>query len=348
MITQLCSTLEHGDNLTYEQMSTAMKDILNGKVPDEEIARFLKNLTKKGETDDELVAMLDNMQEFSLHIEPKCKSTIIDVCGTGGDNMRTFNISTTASFVIAASGAAVAKHGNRSVSGVLGSADIFEYFGYDLNLSPQKVSEIIEKFNIGFMFAQKFHPSMRHVANARKLVGGRTAFNILGPLTNPANVKNQLIGVFADDFLERIVRLLKRKGAERIMSVRSKDGLDELSTTSKNQVYFLKNNKIESLILDPEKIGLQKASLKDIQVATKNEAISAFVSTLNNTANRAMIEITALNAAGGIMVANITNDFSTAVDIALDTIKSEKAYKLFESFVGFCGNKDMLKEAELS
>ena len=203
-----------------------MNEIFDGTQNDQDIAEFLKNLTEKGESDDELLAMLNKMEEYSLHISPNCKGKIIDVCGTGGDKLKTFNISTAASFVIAGAGGNVAKHGNRSISGVSGSADIFEYFGFDLNSEPNKVNETIEKFGIGFMFAQKFHPAMKNVAKARKVVGGRTAFNLLGPLTNPAMVKNQLIGVFSENYQERIVKILQRKNAETVMAVRSVDGMD--------------------------------------------------------------------------------------------------------------------------
>jgi anthranilate phosphoribosyltransferase len=290
--------------------------------------------------------MLDTMQKFAIHIFPKHKRTLIDVCGTGGDKMSTFNISTTASFVITAAGGAVAKHGNRSVSSPSGSADIFEYFGYDLNSSAETVTKIIEKFGIGFIFAQKFHPAMKNVAKARKLVGGRTTFNLLGPLSNPANIKNQLIGVYSETLLERLALLLKKQGAQNIMTVISADGLDELSTTSKNKICLLKNGKIKSSILDPQKLGLRKASIKDIQVSTKNEAISAFVSVLNNTANQEMIEITALNAAGGLIISNVVDDFGDGIELALDTIRSGSAYSLFEDFVRFCGDIKKLEGVE--
>jgi anthranilate phosphoribosyltransferase len=346
MIENMLSKLKNQTNLSYNEISEAMENILKGKVSDEETSNFLKYLRDKGESDDELLGMLDKMQSFALQVSPKSKGTIIDVCGTGGDNLQTFNISTTASFVIAAAGGIVAKHGNRSVSGVSGSADIFEYFGYDLNSSPDRVAEIIDKFGIGFMFAQKFHPSMKNVANARKMIGGRTAFNLLGPLSNPAQVKNQLIGVFSDEFLERIVLLLKKRGSENIMTVRSQDGLDELSTTSKNQVYFLKNGIITPMIIDPEKLGLTKPKIKDIQISNKDQAINAFVSVLNNTANNAMIEITALNAAGGLMVANIAKNFEEGIEIALNTIKNGDALKLLENFVRDYGDITKLKEFE--
>jgi len=346
MIDDVLTKLKVGNNLSYDETSVSMESILNGNISDEDTGNFLKYLREKGETDNELLGMLDKMQSFAVHISPKQIGTIIDVCGTGGDNLQTFNISTTASFVIAAAGGIVAKHGNRSVSGVSGSADIFEYFGYDLGSSQERVTEIIDKFGIGFMFAQKFHPAMKNVANARKMIGGRTAFNLLGPLSNPAQVKNQLIGVYDDKFLERLVLLLKKRGSENIMTVRSQDGLDELSTTSKNQVYFLKNNSINKMIIDPQKLGLTKPEIKDIQVTTKDEAVNAFVSVLNNSANKAMIEITALNAAGGLIVANVANDFKDGLEIALDTIKSGMSYSLFEDFVRYCGNIKKLKEFE--
>ena len=346
MIENMLSKLKNQTNLSYNEISESMENILKGKVSDEETSNFLKYLRDKGESDDELLGMLDKMQSFALQVSPKSKGTIIDVCGTGGDNLQTFNISTTASFVIAAAGGIVAKHGNRSVSGVSGSADIFEYFGYDLNSSPDRVAEIIDKFGIGFMFAQKFHPSMKNVANARKMIGGRTAFNLLGPLSNPAQVKNQLIGVFSDEFLERIVLLLKKRGSENIMTVRSQDGLDELSTTSKNLVYFLKNGIITPMTIDPEKLGLTKPQIRDIQISNKDQAINAFVSVLNNTANNAMIEITALNAAGGLMVANIAKNFDEGIEIALNTIKNGDALKLLENFVRDYGDITKLKELE--
>jgi len=182
MISDVISKLEQKTDLTYDQMNLIMAEMLSGKTNDKENFDFLTFLTEKGETDDELLGMLDKMIEFSLKIEPKNKGRVIDICGTGGDNLQTFNISTSASFVVAAAGGIVAKHGNRSSSGVSGSADVFEYFGYDLNAEPAKIADTLEKHNICFMFAQKFHPAMKHVSNARKHLGKRSAFNLLGPL----------------------------------------------------------------------------------------------------------------------------------------------------------------------
>ena len=348
MIEQYTSKLQNKQDLSFDEISQVMEDILKGAVPDEKTATFLKCLREKGESDEELRGMLDKMQSHAVHISPKHGGPIIDVCGTGGDKMKTFNISTAASFVIAAAGGMVAKHGNRSVSGVSGSADIFEYFGYDLNATPERVTEIIEKFGIGFMFAPKFHPAMKNVVNARKMIGGRTAFNLLGPLTNPAQVKHQMIGVFSDEFLPRVISLLKNRGAETIMTVRSADGLDELTTTSKNKICLLKNGQIENIIFDPQNLGLHKGILNDIQISTKEEAITSFVSVLNNTANQTMIEVTALNAAGGLIVSNISNDFKDAIEIALDTIRNGSTYNLFEKFVRYCGDVNKLNGVEKS
>ncbi|MEK0348502.1 MAG: anthranilate phosphoribosyltransferase [Nitrosopumilus sp.] len=343
MISELIKKLQEKTDLTYDEMNNIMTDILSGNTNITENADFLSSLSEKGETDDELLGMLDKMQELSLKIEPK-NAKIIDMCGTGGDKLQTFNVSTTASFVVAAAGGIVAKHGNRSTSGVSGSADIFEYFGYDLNQEPSQIVQVLEKHKICFMFAQKFHPAMRHVSQARKQLGKRTAFNLLGPLSNPARVKNQLIGVFSNEYLDRLPAILKRKGGENIMTVRSDDGMDEFSTSATNRVCILRDDKILSNVIDPEVVGLHKPSLKDIQIETKEDAIESFVKVLNNTANQAMIETTALNAAGGLIVANIADNFEDGVELALNTIKDGKAFHTLENFVKDTGDITKLKE----
>lgn len=344
MILKLIKKLEEKIDLSYQEMNDIMAEILSGKTSENENIKFLSFLTDKGETDDELLGMLDKMQEFAVKIEPKNSGTAIDMCGTGGDSLQTFNISTTASFVVAAAGGVVAKHGNRSSTGISGSADIFEYFEYDLNQEPKQVEDILKKHNICFMFAQKFHPAMKHVATARKKLGKRTAFNLLGPLSNPAGVKNQLIGVYSYEFLDRLPLLLKRKDAKNIMTVRSDDGMDEFSTSSVNRVAILRNDKVLMNAIDPTVVGLHKSSLESIQIKTKEEAIQAFLNVLNNTANQAMIETTVLNAAGGLIVANIAKNFEDGVDIALNTIKDGKAFELLQNFIEDTGNVNKLKE----
>jgi anthranilate phosphoribosyltransferase len=344
MISEYISKLEQKIDLNYDQMSEIMSEVLSGKTNDEQNVSILSNLSKKGETDDELLGMLDKMQELSLKITPKNQGTVIDMCGTGGDKLQTFNISTTASFVVAAAGGIVAKHGNRSSSGISGSADIFEYFGYDLNAEPSDIAKILENHGICFMFAQKFHPAMKNVSLARKQLATRTAFNLLGPLSNPANVKNQLVGVFSNEFLTRLPHILKRKGVENIMTVRSNDGMDEFSTSSTNSVCILKNNIITVNSIDPEFLGLHKSSLHDIQIKTKQNAIESFVGVLNNTANQPMIETTALNAAAGLLVGNVVNSFEEGIELALNTIIDGKAMSLLEKFVASTGNIEKLKE----
>ena len=344
MISQYISKLQEKTDLTYDEINQIMTEVLSGKTDDIQNSKFLSSLAQKGETDDELLGMLDKMEEFSLKITPKNQGTIIDMCGTGGDKLQTFNISTTASFVVAAAGGIVAKHGNRSSSGVSGSADIFEYFGYNLNSEPAEIVDILEKYNICFMFAQKFHPAMKHVSAARKQLGKRTAFNLLGPLSNPANVKNQLVGVFSTEYLDRLPQILKRKGAQNIMTVRSDDGMDEFSTSSTNRVGILRKDKVLMNVIDPEVVGLHKSKLSDIQIESKQDAIESFVKVLNNTANQAMIETTVLNAAGGLIVADIAKNFEEAVEIATNTIESGKAYSLLEKFVKGTGDISKLKE----
>ena len=344
IISDIILKLQQKIDLTQNEINDVMTEILTGNTNDIENVNFLSHLAKKGETDDELLGMLDKMLEFALKIELKNQGTIIDMGGTGGDALQTLNISTTASFVVAAAGGTVAKHGNRSNTGISGSADIFEYFGYDLNLKPQRIADILEKHNICFMFAQRFHPAMKHVSTARKqLKNSRTAFNLLGPLSNPACVKNQLIGVSSRQYLERLPLILKRKGAKNIMTVYSNNGMDEFSTSAVNHIGILKNDKVLINTVDPEEVGLHKSKLQDIQINTKEEAIKSFVNVLNGTANQAMIETVALNAAGGLVVANISKNFQDAVELALYTIKSGKAFSLLQRFLQDAGDISKLE-----
>ncbi len=344
MIAGLISRLRDGADLTHGQMSSAMAEMLSGSTSEQQSIDFLGALAEKGETDDELLGMLDKMQEFSLRVEPGDRGTPIDMCGTGGDGLYTFNVSTAASFVVAAAGGTVAKHGNRSSSGASGSADVFEYFGYDLDQGPPQVADILDRHGICFMFAQKFHPAMRHVSSARKKLGRRTAFNLLGPLSNPARVKNQLVGVSSADLLCRLPLLLKQGGAQSVIAVRSDDGMDEFSTSAVNRIATLQNGRVLTSSVDPEAVGLHKSSLRDIQIETRRQAIESFVGVLDNTANRAMTETTALNAAGGLIVAGIADGFGEAVETALSAIRDGKAFKTLEGFVQDTGDIARLRE----
>ena len=343
MITELISKLGNRVDLTYDDVSTVMSGMLSGNYANSLNAEFLSKLADKGETDDELLGMLDKMQEFAIKVEPR-SGGVIDMCGTGGDGLGTLNISTAASFVVAAAGGKVAKHGNRSSTGVSGSADIFEHFGCKLELKPADVVKILEKYNITFMFAQKFHPAMRHVAAARKQLSGRTAFNLLGPLSNPACVKDQLVGAYSTEFLKRIPDILRRRGAQHVIAVRSDNGMDEFSTSATNRICILQNGQIHTDSIEAEAVGLHRSSLVDIQIKTKEEAIKSFIDVLKGTANKAMIETVAFNAAGGLVVGSIVNDLKHGVELALDAINSGKAFKLLEEFVSDTGDASKLRE----
>lgn len=344
MISGLASKLRVGEDLKYEEMSSAMADMLSGVATDAENVEFLGALAEKGETDEELLGMLDMMREFSVSVDPKTREALIDMCGTGGDRLRTFNISTAASFVVAAAGGRVAKHGNRSSSGASGSADIFEYFGYDLEQGPEETAGILDRHGICFMFAQRFHPAMRHVAPARRLLARRTAFNLLGPLSNPAGVSNQLIGVSSAELLSRLPGLLARRGAQNIMTVFSDDGMDEFSTSAPNRIATLKDGRVVTGTVDPAAVGLHESSLSEITVQTRRQALEAFVGAISGTASRAMVETTALNAAGGLIVAGIADGFGNAVEMALSAIRDGGALRALESFVSDTGEITRLRE----
>ena len=358
----LVSKVREGTDLTYGEAGAATGCMLSGDSTDGQNAAFLGALAEKGETDEELLGMLDRMREFSVRVDTKARGTVIDMCGTGGDMLRTFNVSTAASFIVAAAGGTVAKHGNRSSSGACGSADIFEYLGYDLDLGPLQAAEVLDRHGICFMFAQRFHPAMGRVAPARRMLGKRTAFNLLGPMSNPAGVESQLVGVSSEDMLYRLPRLLYRRGGRapesaggggdgtrNIMAVRSDDGMDELSTSSANRVAVLDcggngGGKVTVGRVDPEEVGLHRSSLSEIRVETRLQAIQSFVGVLDGTARRAMVETAALNAAGGLVVSGIADGFPDGVETALRTIRDGTAFKTLEAFVSDTGDISKLRE----
>lgn len=319
--------------------------MLSGGAPDREAADFLAALADRGETDGELLAMLDAMMGFADRVDLRTGRTAIDMCGTGGDGQQTFNVSTAASFVVAAAGGAVAKHGNRSSSGISGSADVLEYLGCDLGRGPGEAAAALERHGICFMFAQRFHPAMRHVAGARRLLRGRrTAFNLLGPMANPAGVKRQLVGVSSADLLSRMPSLLRRRGAEAVMAVRSEGGMDELSTSSANRAVTMVGGSVSAESFRPEDVGLHRSSPADIRIRTMEEAARSFVGALDGTAGRAAVETTALNAAGGLVVAGVADGIGEAVGVALEAISDGRAIKTLRGFVGDAGDPSRLAE----
>lgn len=332
MIRELLPVLGRGTGLEHHQIRGAMAEMLSGAVPDSEAAEFLSGLAERGETDEELLGMLETMMEFATRVHDVDLDRAIDMCGTGGDGLGTFNISTAASFVVAAAGGMVAKHGNRSSSGASGSADVFEYLGYDLNMGPSAVLQILQKHGIAFMFAQRYHSAMRHVAAARRRISGRTAFNLLGPLSNPAGVRNQLVGVSDVGLLQRIPRILERNGARTVMTVCSGGLMDELSTSSAGTACLLRDGRTTTFSVLPEMLGLHRCDISELQIKSKQDAMESFISVLKGTASRAMIETVALNAAGGLVVGGVAADFGNGLEMALDAIHGGRTARLLKRY----------------
>ena len=326
--------LVEGKNLTEEESRRAMQMIMSGKATDAQIAGFLIALRMKGETPEEIAEFAGVMREFSRKIEPRIEP-LVDVCGTGGDRINTFNISTTAMFIVSASGIPVAKHGNRAVSSRCGSADVLEELGINLNLEPEKIREGIEKIGIGFMFAPLHHSAMKYVMPARRELGVRTVFNILGPLTNPANASSQLMGVFDPDLTEKLAevfRLLKLKSA---IVAYGEPGLDELSTLGKTKISELRDGKIRTYFVKLEDFGLSKAKAEDIAGGSARENARILRDILSGEETGAKRDITLLNSAAGIVVGGVADNLKEGYEIARDVLDSGRAYKKLEEFIEF-------------
>lgn len=334
-------------NLSDEEIAQALDAILGGNVQDAAIAAFLVALAMKGETPDELRAILRSLRNHATRITPDVRGPLIDTCGTGGDSIRSFNISTAAAVVAAAAGAKVAKHGNRSVSGVCGSADFLEFVGLDLNSPPAKIKSSIENNGIGFLFAPLFHPSMKHVTNARKIIGIRTVFNMVGPLSNPCtNISAQVIGVFEPSLLE-VFSQVCQGNVNEAMIVYAHDGFDELSNTCENDILWVSGDRQTKRIrLHPRAVGIQVARPEQLVVNTKEESIKSTLQSIHGRATREKQDIVILNAAAALIVAKIAQDFKEGVEIARDTIKSGKAREKLSQLVKYCGDLEKLKESE--
>ncbi|MGI0049524.1 MAG: anthranilate phosphoribosyltransferase [Nitrososphaera sp.] len=334
-------------NLSDKEISLALDAILAGNMSDSTIAAFLVALAMKGETAEELKSILLSLRKHATRITPDVQGPLIDTCGTGGDSIRSFNISTAAAVVAAAAGAKVAKHGNRSVSGVCGSADFLEYVGLDLNAPPAKVQSCIENTGIGFLFAPLFHPSMKHVASARKAIGIRTVFNMVGPLSNPCtNISGQVIGVFEPSLLEVFSQVCQGYINEA-MIVHAHDGFDELSNTCENDVLWVSGDRQTKRIrLHPRAVGMQAAKPEQLVVNSKEDSIKSTLQSIHGKAAREKQDIVVLNAAAALVVSKIARDFKDGVEIARDAIKSGRAQDRLAQLVKYCGDPEKLKEAE--
>jgi len=337
-----------GSNLTYQESSEIMKEIMSGSATEAQIGGFLTALRMKGETVDEVSAFASVMREFCHSIRLNVKGRVIDTCGTGGDKIKTFNVSTLAAFVAAGAGVIVAKHGNRSVTSKSGSADLLERLGFNLNLEPEQVKKTIEQIGIGFMFAPVFHPAMKHAIGPRREIGIRTVFNILGPLTNPANANAQLLGVFDDAWLKPLAQVLNRLGCEEAMIVHGLDGLDEISTIGKTTIAWLKDNEIKFQGVSPEDFGLKYAKPEDIceYDPTEGGEIAFRLLNCDPRSNDPKIDILLANSSAALVVGGKADDLKNGVDLASESIENGDAYRKLKSLIKASGG-DTSKLEEL-
>ncbi|MEM2584351.1 MAG: anthranilate phosphoribosyltransferase, partial [Thermoproteota archaeon] len=282
MIRECIAKLVRREDLLPEEAEEAMTEIMSGKASDAQIASFITALRMKGETVEEITAFASVMRRFCIRINPSINGRLVDTCGTGGDSIKTFNVSTIAALIAAGAGVYVAKHGNRSVTSKCGSADLLEALGFNLNMSPEAVKNSIESIGIGFMFAPVFHPAMKYAVGPRREIGIRTVFNILGPLTNPAGANAQLLGVCEKHLLKPIANVLKNLGVESAMVVYGSDGLDEISITGKTNGFLVSNEKIVSKYIEPEDFGLKRTDKDHIQISSKEESVRAALDILRN------------------------------------------------------------------
>ena len=313
-IQQALQTLLNKQNLSADEMREVMRQIMTGNATDAQIAGFLIALRCKGESIDEIAAAAEVLRELSSKVQIK-GDHVIDTCGTGGDGANTFNISTTCAFVVAAAGGQVAKHGNRSVSSTCGSADLLEAAGVNLALNAEQVAQCVHEIGVGFLFAPNHHGAMKYTRNARRDMGVRTLFNLLGPLSNPAGAPNQLIGVFAKQWLEPLAQVLKKLGSQHVLVVNADDGLDEISIAAPTAIAELKDGKVTSYSITPEQFGFNRASLAELAIDGAASSLVMVKSVLDNTPGAAR-DIVTLNAGAAIYAANITDSLSAGIEKA--------------------------------
>ncbi|OHC70089.1 MAG: anthranilate phosphoribosyltransferase [Rhodocyclales bacterium RIFCSPLOWO2_02_FULL_63_24] len=326
-------TIEHRE-IFHDEMLHLMRQIMKGEISPLMVAAILTGLRVKKETIGEISAAAMVMRELSTKVETPHNPHFVDIVGTGGDGAHTFNISTASMFVAAAAGATVAKHGNRSVSSKSGSADVLEALGARIDLAPQQVGACIEAIGCGFMFAPNHHPAMKNVAPVRREMGVRTIFNILGPLTNPAGAPNTLMGVFHPDLVGIQVRVMQQLGADHVLVVWGKDGMDEISLGAATLVAELKDGKITEYEVHPEDFGLSMVSNRGLRVADAAESKAMLIEALENKPGTPR-EIVTLNAGAALYTANLTDSIGAGVTRAREAIASGAARKKLDEFVAF-------------
>ena len=323
-------------DLSAEEMSHIMRAMMQGVLTDAQIAGFLIALRCKGETVEEIAAAVGVMRELSQRV-PVHGDHVIDTCGTGGDGANTFNISTAAAFVVAAAGGKVAKHGNRSVSSRCGSADLLEVAGVNLDMSTEQVTQCIQDIGVGFLFAARHHSAVRHTVGPRKEMGVRTLFNLIGPMSNPAAAKHQLIGVYDKQWLRPMVEVLKKLGSSHVLVVNARDGLDEISISAPTDIAELKNGEISSYTVTPEQFGFNRGSLHNLAVADAKSSLAMINAVLDNQPGPAR-DIVALNAGAAIYAADLCTTLQEGVLTALQVIENGSAKMKLDALIAYSKN----------
>ncbi len=330
MIKEAINMLVQGINLSEEEMTECMNEIMEGRATDAQIGAFLTALRIKGETIDEITGAARVMREKAARIN--APEGVVDTCGTGGDMANTFNISTTTAIVVSACGVPVAKHGNRSVSSSSGSADLLEALGVKIDLKPEEVEKCLFETGFGFLFAPLFHPAMKYAIGPRREMGIRTIFNILGPITNPAGAKRQILGVFSDRLTEPLAHVLGRLGAEEAMVFHGEDGLDEITITNGTRVSYLKSGSVDNIILSPEDFGFERAPMEDIigGDASQNAEITIKILKGEKGPRR---NVVIMNSAATLVVANRADDLREAAEMVQEVIDSGAAYSKLQEII---------------
>jgi anthranilate phosphoribosyltransferase len=324
-------------DLSTEEMQAVMREIMTGQCTDAQIGAFLMGLRMKSESIDEIVGAVQVMRELATPVELP-DANLVDNCGTGGDGMNIFNVSSAASFVVAAGGGKVAKHGNRAVSGKSGSADLLEAAGIYLDLTPEQVARSIDTVGVGFMFAPAHHGAMRHAGNARRELGLRTLFNILGPMANPAGVKRQVLGVFSKELCRHMAEVLRRLGSEHVMVVHSSDGMDEISLAAPTHVAELRNGEITEYDILPEDFGIKSQSLIGLTVNDAQESLALITDALGRrkTENgQKAADMIVLNAGAALYVAAVAGTLKDGIHMAHDALYSGLALEKLQELVSF-------------
>lgn len=326
-----------GRELTSDEAAAAMDAVMSGQVTGAQIGALVTALRMRGETVQEIAGFATAMRRHAIRVEvPSVGSPLVDTCGTGGDASGTFNISTTASFAIAAAGVRVAKHGNRAATSKCGSADLLEGLGISIELSPEQVAQCIETVGIGFMYAPAFHPAMRFVGPARREMGIRTIFNVLGPLTNPAGAKHQLIGVGHPDIARKLAEVLAVLGSDHVVLVHAEEGLDEIGIGGPTAVteYDARVGEIATYLVTPDDFGLQRATLADLQGGDVDRNVEITRAILGG-ATGPRRAITLFNAGAGIYAANAASSFAEGITIAAEAIDSGRALAKMDELIRF-------------